>query len=71
MFSRWQEETGTDIEWKKGGYCFPAYRDLEESTLRSLLPVQKSFSLNIDWMDADRIREIVPGINPGGREQIF
>jgi sarcosine oxidase, subunit beta len=66
VFSRWKERTGTDIGWKQGGYCFPAFDDRVESTLRSLLPVQKRHRLNIDWLDAEGIRHVVPGIDPNG-----
>ena len=27
IFSHWKEETGIDIGWKKGGYCYPVYRE--------------------------------------------
>jgi len=66
VFSRWKETTGADIGWKQGGYCFPAYDDPVERTLRSLLPVQKRHHLNIDWLDAEGIRWVVPGIAPEG-----
>jgi sarcosine oxidase subunit beta len=66
IFSRWKEETGTDIGWKKGGYCFPACDETVEATLHKLLPIQHAHHLNIDWMDADGIRRVVPGINPEG-----
>ena len=66
VFSHWKAETGADIGWKEGGYCFPAYDDKVEATLRSLLPIQKSHRLNIDWVDPERIQRIVPGIDPAG-----
>ena len=66
IFSGWKERTGSDIGWKQGGYCFPAYDDAVEGTLRRLLPVQHRHHLHIDWLDADGIREIVPGIEPDG-----
>ncbi|HTT45437.1 MAG TPA: FAD-dependent oxidoreductase [Thermoplasmata archaeon] len=66
IFSRWKEETGTDIGWKKGGYCFPAFTEKVESTVKGLLPVQKKFRLNIDWLEADEFQKVVPGINPNG-----
>lgn len=66
IFSQWKEETGTDIGWKMGGYCFPVYREKEEELLQSLLPTQKRHGLDIDWVDASTIREAVPGINPDG-----
>lgn len=66
VFSTWKETSGTDIGWKKGGYCFPAFDEKVEATIRGLLPVQKRYRLNIDWLDADGIREVVPGINEQG-----
>jgi sarcosine oxidase, subunit beta len=66
VFAHWKEETGTDIGWKRGGYCFPAYDDAVASTLRKLLPVQHAHRLAIDWVDAGEIRRLVPGINPNG-----
>ena len=66
FFSNWEKDYGTDIGWKKGGYCFPVYREQEEKTLKSILPIQKKFELNIDWYDAEKFREITAGINPEG-----
>jgi len=65
-FSSWKETTGTDIGWKKGGYCFPAFDENVEATLRRLLPIQKRFRLNIDWCSSAEIAHVVPGINPNG-----
>ena len=66
IFSEWENEYGHDIAWKKGGYCFPVYRDQEEKILKAILPIQKKHNLNIDWVQPDKIKEIVPGINPKG-----
>jgi len=66
IFAHWKESTGTDIGWKKGGYCFPAFDDQVEATLQKLLPIQKSFHLNIDWLDAEGIQRVVTGITPQG-----
>ncbi len=66
IFSKWKEETGTDIEWKKGGYCFPVYRDNEEGVLKSILPIQKKHGLEIDWYGPDEVARIVPGVNMNG-----
>jgi sarcosine oxidase subunit beta len=66
VFSQWKETTGTDIGWKKGGYCFPAFTEKVEQTIQGLLPIQKRYQLHIDWLDADGIRKVVPGINPNG-----
>jgi sarcosine oxidase subunit beta len=63
IFSKWKEITGTDIGWKEGGYCFPIYRENEEKVLKSILPTQKKFGLDIDWYDSKGIKKFVPGIN--------
>lgn len=64
IFSKWEKNTGTDIGWKKGGYCFPVYRKKEERILKTFLPIQKKFGLKIDWYETHDIQKIVPGINP-------
>jgi len=66
IFSTWKEKHGTDIGWIEGGYCFPVYREIDQIKLKTLLPVQKSFGLEIDWYGAEEIRRLVPGINPDG-----
>jgi sarcosine oxidase, subunit beta len=66
VFAGWKALTGTDIGWKQGGYCFPAFDEKVESTLQKLLPIQKAFHLNIDWLDAEGIRRVVTGITPQG-----
>jgi sarcosine oxidase subunit beta len=66
IFSTWKEQYGDDIEWYPGGYVFVAYREQEERTLKDLLGIQKSYGLNIDWLDRDALLDAVPGLNPDG-----
>ena len=66
IFSKWEDKTGTDIGWKKGGYCFPVFREEEEHTLKSILPIQKKHGLKIDWYDSNEIKGVIPGINSKG-----
>ncbi|MFO7618486.1 MAG: FAD-binding oxidoreductase [Thermoplasmata archaeon] len=66
IFSGWKETVGTDIGWKPGGYCFPIYTEADEKTMRDMLPIQKKFGLNIDWVSAPDIARAVPGINRSG-----
>jgi len=66
ILSSWQETFGEDIEWRSGGYIFVAYDSEVEASLKSLLAVQKSFGLNIDWYDAHQILQFVPGLQPEG-----
>ena len=64
IFSKWKENTGDDIEWSQGGYCFVAYRDREERILKDLLTIQQSYNLNISWLDKKQILDLVPDFNP-------
>jgi len=66
VFSTWRELHGDDIEWHKGGYSYVAYRPEEERTLKELLAVQKRSGLNIDWLDAPALLEVIPDLNPDG-----
>ncbi len=64
ILSTWKEKHGDDIGWQQGGYCFPVYSEEMENQLKELLKIQKKYGLNIDWVDAGVIKELVPGINP-------
>ncbi len=66
IFSTWKETIGTDIGWKPGGYCFPIYTEADEGTMKNMLPIQKKFGLNIDWVSPEDIAGAVPGINQSG-----
>ncbi|MBW3022097.1 FAD-binding oxidoreductase [Candidatus Woesearchaeota archaeon] len=66
IFSDWQKNTGTHIGWKKGGYCFPVYREKEENILKSILSIQKKHGLKIDWFESNKIKKVVIGINEKG-----
>ena len=63
IFSTWKETYGDDIEWYKGGYAFPAYREREEKILKDLLVTQKSYGLNIDWLNKDQMLAVAPDLN--------
>lgn len=66
IFSTWSQIYGDDIEWFEGGYVYVAYREREEKTLKELLVKQKSFGLNIDWLDSSDLLTVVPDLNPVG-----
>jgi sarcosine oxidase subunit beta len=66
IFSTWKEEHGDDIEWDACGYSYIAYREKEENTLKDLLKIQKSYGLNIDWLNRDDLLKIIPDLNPDG-----
>ena len=66
VFSRWEDEYGDDLHFRRGGYCFPVYEEEQEWSLKNLLVVQKKFGLNIDWVDARDLVEILPGISEDG-----
>lgn len=62
IFKEWQECEGDDIGCRQGGYLFVVYQENHEKMLKDLLKIQRSHGLNIDWIDADRTQELVPGI---------
>lgn len=64
LLSEMQEQHGFDINWKQGGYCYPAYREQEEQTFKELLKIQQQYDLNISWLSAEDIIKLIPGINP-------
>lgn len=64
--SVWREKHGDEIGWKPGGYAFPVYGEALETTLRGLFPRQRAFGLVNDWVDAEAMAELVPGIERRG-----
>jgi sarcosine oxidase, subunit beta len=66
VFSTWEDSYGDNIEWLKGGYTFPVYREAEEKALKGILPIQKKYGLNIEFFGPEKIQEIVPGITAEG-----
>jgi glycine/D-amino acid oxidase-like deaminating enzyme len=64
ILSTWKQVHGDDIEWLKGGYLYPVYRESDADMLKNLLPLQKSYGLNIDFVEPPQVQAIVPGINP-------
>ena len=66
VFSTWEKRHGDHIEWLKGGYTFPVYRESEEKALKSILPIQRKYGLRIEFVSPEKIKEVVPGINMEG-----
>jgi sarcosine oxidase subunit beta len=66
IFSTWDEKFGDDIEWRQGGYCFVAYNEANEKLLKDTVQFQKKHGLNIDYIDTEKIIDLVPGINRDG-----
>ncbi|MDY0004756.1 MAG: FAD-dependent oxidoreductase [Polyangia bacterium] len=62
VFRTFEERHGISVGWKPGGYVFPVYADSSERTLKGLLERQHSYGLNIEWVDAQTMAELVPGI---------
>jgi len=66
IFSSWEDKFGDDIWWSQGGYTFLAFNKEHENLLKDTAELQKSYGLNINYVDAEKIRNIIPGINNDG-----
>ncbi|HEC39475.1 MAG TPA: FAD-binding oxidoreductase, partial [bacterium] len=66
IFSEWEETCGDDIWWNQGGYSFLAFTKEDEKMLKKTVKLQQSFGLNIDFLNSERIKELIPGINDKG-----
>jgi len=62
IFSTWEEKYGDDIEWFQGGYTFVAYDESLEQLMQENLVIQKKAGLEIDWVNKEKIQDLVPGI---------
>lgn len=66
ILSTWEDRHGDAIEWLRGGYAFPIYRQADADLLKGLLPVQQSYGLNIDFIGPGDMQALLPGINADG-----
>ncbi|MFX1374192.1 MAG: NAD(P)/FAD-dependent oxidoreductase [Promethearchaeota archaeon] len=66
IFASWEENYGEDIWWSQGGYTFLAFTEEDKQILKETVNLQKNYGLNIDFVDAQKIKQLVPGINDDG-----
>ncbi|HUU79526.1 MAG TPA: FAD-dependent oxidoreductase [candidate division Zixibacteria bacterium] len=59
----WEKKYGEDIDWIEGGYLFVARSEKEAEVLQKTVQFQKTQGLNIDWLESERVKELIPGIN--------
>lgn len=63
VFSTWKDLHGDDIWWEQGGYSFLAFTEEHEKMLKDTVRQQKEYGLNINYIDKEKIKELIPGIN--------
>lgn len=66
FFTGWEEQTGDDIEWHKGGYSFVAYNPSNANALQELTEWQQQYDLNISWLNKTELLEMIPNLNRDG-----
>jgi sarcosine oxidase subunit beta len=66
IFSSWQKNHGDDIWWSQGGYCFIVYNKEDEVLLKETVKTQKRYGLNINYVNSNKIQDLIPGINSNG-----
>jgi sarcosine oxidase, subunit beta len=66
IFSGWQAHTGDDIEWRRGGYLFVAYRPEDEANLEGVVATQQGMGLGVEWIGPAPVARLVPGIETDG-----
>lgn len=63
LVSSMQEKHGYDVQWKQGGYFYPVYTEADEKTLKELLIIQHQLKVDINWIDPEETKKLIPGIN--------
>lgn len=66
VFATWREQYGDDLEWRRGGYLFVAYREQDEAALRAVVAAQQMMGLDIAWVGPGDVAALVPGIVAAG-----
>ncbi len=62
IVSSLEKDHGFDVEWRQGGYLYVAYDEERKAAFLSLLESQKKAGLDIDWIGADEVGRLAPGI---------
>jgi len=66
IFSTWKKTHGDDIWWIQGGYTFLAHSEQDVQMLKNTVNKQRDFGLNIRYINVEKIKQLVPGINELG-----
>ncbi len=66
ILSTWKEKFGDDLGWRTGGYVFVAYGEKEKKTLNELLTVQRSYGLDIRWLERSELLGVAPVLQQDG-----
>jgi sarcosine oxidase subunit beta len=66
ILKNWQKKFDYDIEWCEGGYTFVAYTEEDERLFKENVVLQRKLGLNIDWVEPEKLQELVPGITMEG-----
>jgi sarcosine oxidase subunit beta len=63
IFSSWEDLYNEDIWWNQGGYTFLAFSQEDERLLKDTVKLQKRFGLNIEYVEKEKVKALIPGIN--------
>ncbi|MFX1499736.1 MAG: NAD(P)/FAD-dependent oxidoreductase [Promethearchaeota archaeon] len=66
IFSSWEKKYGDDIWWSQGGYTFLAFTQEHENQLKDTVDLQKSYGLNINYVNAEKLKALIHGLNGDG-----
>jgi len=66
FFSQMKEEFGMDVEWKNSGYLFLAHSEDLVEMFKKNIEIQKSFGLDVEFIQADECKKIVPLLDTDG-----
>jgi sarcosine oxidase subunit beta len=62
-FEHLHEELGQDVEFHQGGYLFLAHDEDKKRAYMTLIELQQKMGLDVDYIDVEEIKKLVPGIN--------
>jgi len=70
MFESLSKELGEEIELRQGGYLIAVHDEKEMKQAKKNVSMQRSLGLNVDIIEPDRIRDIVPILDVNGMDVI-
>ncbi len=66
LFTKMEEELGIGVDWYPGGYIFLAHSEEMKQNYLSVIELQKSLGLGVEFISPEKTMNIVPSLNPEG-----
>jgi sarcosine oxidase subunit beta len=66
LLERFADEVGSPIDFHQDGYLFLLSSEASVETFRRNVALQRSLGVDVEWLEADDVARLAPGVDPAG-----